>query len=654
MAYPMHVQDASGDWLEIPIREFEPGDDGVADELDINDLPEDLRELLINSRVGSLSAVSADPTSRGSTMPVPPGVVHTNLDWRLDFDRLKQPDTLAASLPVAVQRSVQRIETETSIVSQLNVSHPSAPSSRLSCITPARFSSVIANAGSLSSRALRSGLGTGFSSAVSDDLEFELAYAFPASSPPPPPPDMRPRLEDTAQLEQALNRTLDEEQIESLLGLSPGPAPGPACSAFTLSPPRGLMNVGNTCFLNAAVQALAHCVPLTAFLLQGLFVMDLNEANPDGTGCVLTMVFVALLHELFALRPSTPADVGGGGWPGIGGSLPPIPPVDFILALAQFNPMLASGEMHDAQELLGWLLDALHEDLNRVSPRPHNGCAGALSVDGAQLASEGEERYAAEAWRNHLRLNRSVIVDLFQGQLRSQLRCSRCSALSVKFDPFLHLTLPLPADDDALSLLDAVTSFCREEALDGDNSWWCAHCGRHVAAWKKLDLWKLPPILMIHLRRVEWIELPPLRPSLGWQPPNFATRKSTSLVYFSEQGVDLSPVVAGAATHKESLVYDLCAVVDHHGVSTDEGHYTATCRRPEGWCLFNDSAVDVLDFGTPVVGPNNYVLILERSSTPHSPEAIVEQCESNPQAWPHVVDVDWSFLAGTSFDPTDC
>ena len=45
-------------------------------------------------------------------------------------------------------------------------------------------------------------------------------------------------------------------------------------------------------------------------------------------------------------------------------------------------------------------------------------------------------------------LYRSIVVQLFQGQLKSVVRCKHCKHTSVKFDPFTFLTLPLPADSD--------------------------------------------------------------------------------------------------------------------------------------------------------------------------------------------------------------
>eukprot|EP00415_Alexandrium_ostenfeldii_P000250 UN0250 len=430
---------------------------------------------------------------------------------------------------------------------------------------------------------------------------------------------------------------------------------------FALHPPRGLVNLGNTCFLNAAVQALGHCTPLAAYLLQGLFVMDLNEANPLGTGCVLTMVFAAVLHELFALRPTTSASVSRSCRStdaSLAGSLSAsvatradaqaedatlsaFPPFDFLYAVAQFCPYLATGEMHDAQELLGWLLDALHEDLNRVRRQRADLTTSQVVVSSQQSSEDMEERYAAEAWKNHLHRNRSVIVDLFQGQVRSQLRCQRCGARSLTFDPFLRLTLPLPAGVQELQLEDAIRHFCREEVLDSDNLWECPTCSHRVLAHKKLDLWKLPPLLMIQLKRFEWVE------DTRSSPPTFSVRKLDGMVHLPEKRLDMRPLVAPEAPQKEPLLYDLVAVVDHLGRHVDEGHYTATCLRPDGWCHFDDARVAMLRPGARVVGRQNYVLFLERRGAPTEPKAIAEQRPSAPHAWPHVVDMDWSFLTGS-------
>ena len=51
---------------------------------------------------------------------------------------------------------------------------------------------------------------------------------------------------------------------------------------------------------------------------------------------------------------------------------------------------------------------------------------------------------ALRSWRRHLEIHNSVVVDLFQGLYRSCLLCPHCNRLSITFDPFLNLSLPLP------------------------------------------------------------------------------------------------------------------------------------------------------------------------------------------------------------------
>ena len=88
--------------------------------------------------------------------------------------------------------------------------------------------------------------------------------------------------------------------------------------------------------------------------------------------------------------------------------------------------------------MLAFLLDGLHEDLNRVMVKPYDELKDS---DG-----RADDIVAGEAWENHIRRNQSMIVDLYHGQLKSKVTCKVCSHESVKFDPFTYLSLPLPME----------------------------------------------------------------------------------------------------------------------------------------------------------------------------------------------------------------
>ena len=54
---------------------------------------------------------------------------------------------------------------------------------------------------------------------------------------------------------------------------------------------------------------------------------------------------------------------------------------------------------------------------------------------------------AKEAWNDYRKRNDSIIVDIFHGQLKSTLVCPVCEKVSVKFDPFCFLSVPVPAKE---------------------------------------------------------------------------------------------------------------------------------------------------------------------------------------------------------------
>lgn len=408
--------------------------------------------------------------------------------------------------------------------------------------------------------------------------------------------------------------------------------------------PLGLRNLGNTCFLNAALQALAHTPLLAPFFLQGHFVRDLNAANPLGTGGVLATAFAELLQRLY------PVENEGKGTRCSDRNF--LIPEEFYSALCRMCPLVGEqrGAQQDAHEVLAFLLDALHEDLNRATKKPAYKERKDLAEE--DLSRKGEERYAAEAWHDHLRRHRSVLVDLCQGQLRSQVRCCECGCCSVTFDPFLFLSLPMPRTmkrGEKQPIEAAIRAFCAEEKLDGDDRWGCPRCARRVSALKRLSLWKLPLLLLVHLKRFGF----EASPSWDVAPKAWKIEGEIS-VPFSR--LDLQGFVADTSPQRVPLQYDLFAAVDHVGATPLVGHYTASCRRADGWWRFDDSQVHFLGTtgeeaagGAGVLGEENYLLLFQRRDAPPEPELVRQQSHQMPENWPHVKGdgIEWSFLPDT-------
>lgn len=112
---------------------------------------------------------------------------------------------------------------------------------------------------------------------------------------------------------------------------------------------------------------------------------------------------------------------------------------------------------HDAQELLAYLLDALHEDLNRVVDKPYLPVTDLLFAAHQLPSRPVLALRAREAWQRHVMRNNSALVELFQGLFSSTVTCPSCSTVSITFDPFMYLSLPLPTR--AVHLVTRVITF---------------------------------------------------------------------------------------------------------------------------------------------------------------------------------------------------
>ncbi|RLN62074.1 hypothetical protein BBP00_00005009 [Phytophthora kernoviae] len=181
----------------------------------------------------------------------------------------------------------------------------------------------------------------------------------------------------------------------------------------------GLRNLGNTCFMNSALQCLSHVELLTRYFLSNEYKKDLNRDNPLGTGGNLAAEYDALLKELWF------------------GTVPSISPASLKRAISRFAPQFSGFQQHDAQELLAYIIDGLHEDLNRVKHKPYT---EVNESDGSQ----DDAVVAKEAWKRHLLRNDSIFVDHVQGQFKSTVVCPVCGKVSITFDPFNCIQLELP------------------------------------------------------------------------------------------------------------------------------------------------------------------------------------------------------------------
>ena len=89
----------------------------------------------------------------------------------------------------------------------------------------------------------------------------------------------------------------------------------------------------------------------------------------------------------------------------------------------------------DSAELVNYLLDLIHEDLNRVQVKPY--------VEMSEDMNRPESVIAAEYWNAFQARNSSIIVDLMYGQLKSTVTCLTCRRVANAYDPYLSVCLPI-------------------------------------------------------------------------------------------------------------------------------------------------------------------------------------------------------------------
>lgn len=294
--------------------------------------------------------------------------------------------------------------------------------------------------------------------------------------------------------------------------------------------------------------------------------------------------------------------------------------------VAQISPQFAGYGQHDSQEFLRFLMDGLHDDLNRIKNKPPY----EEIKDGK---NDTNETKSLRWWKNYTDRNNSIFTDIFCGQLSSTIVCEECGHTSTAFDPFWDLSLPIPkrftkksgfrsrystsyGDEEPratelakpargefntsgkCSLLDCFAEFTKAELLADNNQVYCSQCKTHRDCTKQLALYRFPEILVIHIKR--------------FTHRAYSRSKLNTEISFPSY-LDLTDLIADPRISRRSSppIYGLYAVSNHMG-GTGGGHYTAHCntstsRDLSEWHTFNDSHVSQAD-PSRLGGASAYVL----------------------------------------------
>ncbi|XP_015414419.1 PREDICTED: ubiquitin carboxyl-terminal hydrolase 8 isoform X2 [Myotis davidii] len=311
----------------------------------------------------------------------------------------------------------------------------------------------------------------------------------------------------------------------------------------------GLRNLGNTCYMNSILQCLCNATHLADYFNRNCYQDDINRSNLLGHKGEVAEEFGIIMKALWT------------------GQYKYISPKDFKITIGKINDQFAGYSQQDSQELLLFLMDGLHEDLNKADNRKRHKEENNDHLD--------DFKAAEHAWQKHKQLNESIIVALFQGQFKSTVQCLTCHRKSRTFEAFMYLSLPL-ASTSKCTLQDCLRLFSKEEKLTDNNRFYCSHCRARRDSLKKIEIWKLPPVLLVHLKRFSY--------DGRWK------QKLQTSVDFPLENLDLSQYVIGPKNNLKK--YNLFSVSNHYG-GLDGGHYTAYCKNAarQRWFKFDDHEV---------------------------------------------------------------
>jgi ubiquitin C-terminal hydrolase len=342
----------------------------------------------------------------------------------------------------------------------------------------------------------------------------------------------------------------------------------------------GIANIGNTCYMNATLQALRSSLEMTAFFLENKHEEYLREKSQDASNVKLTKSYIELLHYLWSgnqpqfVRPepffqSMCASVQG-------------------TVFEQFRMKIA----HDSHEFLVYMMDTLHSALAEEVN---------ITITRAPPVTETDKmiQLSLQFWKQSFEKSYSPFVDVLYGLYQREMHCQACDHKSYSWEVFNCLKVGLPDTIDPAnppSIQDLLKQEIQDETIEG---YACDKCSpTRTTAIRHTHLWKLPRTLFVVLKRFT---------PTGQKNNAAFTMNHEDTFSFTEYFNPHSPEPS------RSKSYSLFATIDHHGV-LGGGHYTAQALNllDQKWYGYDDDSVYTLE--KPTFGRSTYILAFRSTS----------------------------------------
>jgi ubiquitin C-terminal hydrolase len=314
----------------------------------------------------------------------------------------------------------------------------------------------------------------------------------------------------------------------------------------------GLINLGNTCYMNTCLQFLIHCKP---------FLNKLYKKIP-------TRVLSREFYNLCELQANSQ----------IANS-----PFKFKVNFARKHLLYSNFNQHDSQEFCRLLLDDMSRELNKIISLPKY----------EEINEKLKDKFEISKEFNRLFKQRedSIIVDTFYFQILNIFEC-KCGHKIYSFENFLDLPLLFPekTKETIIKLDELLELYFSQEKIE-----WglvCPGCNKkNVTHTKQSYFSSLPEILIISLQRY-----------------NTKTNKKNDIVVDFVPNLQLFQYADRDLCNYEK--YKLINVINHKG-KMNSGHYFSYVNIKGNWYEFNDSFCNPINI-MKYCSSTAYILIYQR------------------------------------------